>query len=88
MTVTVRLEPEVGEKLAALARYMKRSKADLASEAISSYVVLNAWQVAHIKEALEADDSGAAGVPHREVAAWLGSWGTDHDLPRPEAKKP
>ena len=43
-TMTVRLKPEVSDKLKALARDMKRSKAYLASAAIESYVELNAWQ--------------------------------------------
>jgi len=87
-TMTVRLKPEVSDKLKALARDMKRSKAYLASAAIESYVELNAWQVAHIKEALEEDESGAPGVPHEEVVAWMESWGTERELPRPKGKDP
>ena len=41
--MTVRLTPEVSEKLEALARDTKRSKSYLASEAIASYVDRNAW---------------------------------------------
>src|SRR6266403_4078835 len=48
-TMTVRLKPEVSERLEMLARDTKRSKAYLASEAIEAYVELNSWQVAHIK---------------------------------------
>lgn len=44
---------------------------------------LAAWQVAHIKGALAEDEKGGPGVPHKEVMAWLASWGTDHELPRP-----
>jgi len=87
-TMTVRLAPEVSERLEALARDTKRSKAYLASQAISSYVERNAWQVARIKAALEEAKSGAPGVPHEEVVKWMESWGTDHELPRPEPKKP
>src|SRR5437588_419431 len=87
ITMTVRLNPEVSEKLEALARNMKRSKGYLASEAIETYVDLNAWQVAHIKEALEEDESGAPGVPHQQVVAWMESWGTDHELPPPKPKR-
>ena len=86
-TITVRLKSEVSEKLEALARDTKRSKGRLASEAIAAYVELKAWQVAHIKEALEEDESGVSGVPHDEVIAWIESWGTDHELPRPTLKK-
>ena len=86
-TMTIRLTPEVSERLDALARDTKRSKSYLASEAIESYVNLNAWQVAHIKDALAEDEAGAPGVPHDEVMRWMDSWGTDHELPRPEPKK-
>ena len=86
--VTVRLTPEVHERLEALARDTKRSKSHLASEAIETFVDLNAWQVAHINAALAEDEAGAPGVAHDEVVRWMGSWGTDHELPRPEPKKP
>jgi predicted transcriptional regulator len=85
--VTVRLKPEVREKLDALARDTKRSTSHLASEAIETYVNLNAWQVAHIKAALAEDEAGGPGVPQEEVVQWMQSWGTDHELPRPQPKK-
>lgn len=87
-TLTVRLNPELTAKLDALAREAKRSKSDLASEAIESYVSLNEWQVAHIKAGLAADKAGAPGVPHDEVVRWIESWETDNELPMPEPKKP
>ena len=45
---------------------------------------LNAWQIAHIQGALEECQSGAPGISHEEVAKWMNSWGTDHELPRPK----
>jgi len=86
-TMTVRLKPQVSEKLESLARDMKRSKAYLGSEAIEAFVDLNAWQIAHIKEALEEDESGAPGVSHEEVVAWMESLHTDHELPPPKPKE-
>jgi predicted transcriptional regulator len=85
--MTVRLTPELSEKLDALARDTKRSKSYLASEAIASYVDRNAWQIEEIKRGLEEARSGAPGVSHEEVEKWVRSWGTDHELPRPTAKK-
>jgi hypothetical protein len=41
-TITVRLTPEISEKLDELARNTKRSKSYLASEAIASFVDVNA----------------------------------------------
>ena len=85
-TMTVRLKPEVSERLEMLARDTKRSKAYLSSEAIEAYVELNSWQVAHIKRALEEDESSDPGVPHEEVVSWMESWGTDRELPRPSPR--
>jgi RHH-type transcriptional regulator, rel operon repressor / antitoxin RelB len=86
-TMTVRLAPEISEKLGALARDTNRSKSYLAGEAIASFVDVNAWQVARITRALDDARSGGPGVRHSEVAEWMNSWGTDHPLPRPEPKQ-
>ena len=85
-TMTVRISPEVSDKLEVLARDTKRSKAYLASEAIASYVEHNAWQVARITASLEDAKSGGPGVPHAAVEQWVKSWDTEDELPRPEAK--
>jgi len=81
--MTVRLPSEIGEKLEALARGAKRSKAYLASEAIVAFVDRNGWPVARIKVAREDAQSGRPGVPHEAVEEWMDSWDTDHELPRP-----
>ena len=87
-TMTVRLSPELNNRLAALARDRKRSKSDIASEAIAAYIDVNAWQVARIKESLEEARSSAPGVPHADVVRWVASWDTEHELPRPKPRKP
>ena len=87
VAMTVRLKPEVRERLDALARDTKRGTSNLASEAIETYVNLNGWQVAHIKAALAEDEAGGPAVPHEEVMQWIQSWGTDRELPRPQPKK-
>lgn len=82
-TMTVRIEPEVERKLEALARDMHRSKAYLASEAITDFVGRNAWQVEEIRQALEEHEAGTPGVPHEDVRRWVESWGTENELERP-----
>jgi predicted transcriptional regulator len=84
--VTIRLKPEVMEKLDSLARDTRRSTSDLASEAIERYVDLNSWQIAHIKEGLTEDEAGNPGVSQEQVRQWIESWGTDRELPRPQPK--
>ena len=85
ITMTVRITRDLSKKLDALARDTKRSKAFLASEGIASYVARNAWQVSRIQAALTEAESGAPGIPHEEMERWMASWGTDHELPAPEA---
>lgn len=85
-TMTVRLSPELDEMLATLTRERKRSKSDLASEAIAAFVDVDAWQVARIKESLDEARSGAPGVLHEDLVRWVESWDTEHELPRPQPK--
>lgn len=85
-TMTVRIPVAVSTKLGALARDLKRSKSYLAGEAIASFVERNAWQVEEIKASLKEAQSGAPGVPHREVEKWVRSWGTERPLRRPRPK--
>jgi len=85
-TMTVRIPPEVSDKLDVLARHTDRTKAYLAGEAIASYVEHNAWQVARIKASLDDARSGGPGVPHAAVEQWVKSWDTDNELSRPEVK--
>jgi len=83
----VRLTPEISDKLEALARDAKRSKSYLASEAIASYVEMNAQQVGRIKAALAEARSGTPGVPHEEVFRWVESWGTVNERRKPRSRK-
>ena len=85
-TMTVRIAPDLSEKLDALARDTKRTKAFLAGEAIASYVERNAWQIAHIKAGLAEAERGDPGIPHEEMVRWTESWDTDRELPPPEPK--
>ena len=87
ISLNVRLMPEVNERLEELARNRGCSKSDLASQAIASFVDDQARQVREIELGLAEARSGKPGIPHEEVAAWVRSWDTDHELPRPKPKK-
>ncbi len=87
VVTTVRLSLELDEKLAELARARKRSKSELAGEAIAAFVDVDAWQIARINESLEEAKSGAPGELHDDVVRWVESWDTEHELPRPQPKK-
>jgi predicted transcriptional regulator len=86
-TMTVRVTPEVSEKLDRLARDMKRSKSYLAGEAIAAYVEHNAWQVERIKAAVQDARSCAPGIAHDDVARWVRSSDAAGELSRPAPGK-
>ncbi len=43
------------------------------------------WEEARTLEA-EAEADAGMGVPHDEVVAWVKSWGTANELPRPKPR--
>ena len=75
-TMTIRLEPELKQRLDQLAKATHRSKSFLAAEALRDFVELNEWQVEEIQSALKEADSGdfASG---QTVNKTLNKWGVD-----------
>ena len=55
---TIRLDDDMLAKLDALAADTDRSRNWLAAKAIESYVELNAWQIARIKDGIAEADRG------------------------------
>jgi len=75
-TMTIRLEPELKQRLDRLAKATQRSKSFLAAEALRDFVELNEWQIEEIKAAIEeADDDDFAS--DQAVEKTLGKWGVD-----------
>ena len=67
-TMTVRLAPEILEKLEFLAKATDRTKAYLASRAIEAYLEEQEWQVRAVEDAvMEADSGNATFLSHDEV---------------------
>jgi len=56
--VTVRVDSGLKTRLEALARSTKRSKSDLAAEAIAAYVALNEWQIGEIEAGIAELNAG------------------------------
>jgi predicted transcriptional regulator len=67
-SITIRTDPELGARVAALATAMDRSRNWIIEEAIRQYVEAQAWQVAGIKDAIASLDRGDA-IDHDEVMA-------------------
>lgn len=72
-TMTIRLEPELKDRLDQLAEATHRSKSFLAAEAIRDFIEVNEWQIKEIKNAIkEADDGDFAS--DGAVGKVLGKW--------------
>jgi RHH-type transcriptional regulator, rel operon repressor / antitoxin RelB len=67
--VTLRLEPELRERLDRLAKAQRRSRSFMATEAIREYVKINEWQIEETRKALAEADRGefASGAEVRRV---------------------
>jgi len=56
--MTIRLEPELKQRLDQLAEATHRSKSFLAAEALRDFIELNEWQIQEIKDAIKEADNG------------------------------
>ena len=74
--MTIRLEPELKQRLDQLAKATHRSKSFLAAEALRDFVELNEWQVEEIQSALKEADSGDF-ASNQTVNKTLSKWGVD-----------
>jgi RHH-type rel operon transcriptional repressor/antitoxin RelB len=75
-TMTIRLEPELKQRLDRLAEVTRRSKSFLAAEALRDFVELNERLLQEIKDAIkEADDGDFA--TDQTIKKTLGKWGVD-----------
>jgi len=83
--MSVRLEPELTKRIDALAKAIERPRAYVIEKALEDYVAHQAWHVAAVKKGIADADAGLL-IPHDEVAAWVESWGTKHEKPRPRAR--
>jgi RHH-type transcriptional regulator, rel operon repressor / antitoxin RelB len=71
--VTLRLEPDLRERLDRLAKAQRRSRSYLATEAIREYVKVNEWQIEETQKALEEADRGEFASP-KEVRLVMKKW--------------
>jgi len=83
--VSVRLQPELNDQVAAIAAALDRPKSWVIEQAVRDYVELQAWHLAAIDEGIQAADAGRV-VAHEDVAAWVQSWGRPDELPMPKCE--
>jgi predicted transcriptional regulator len=71
--VTVRLEPDLRERLDRLAKAQRRSRSYVATEAIREYVKVNEWQILETRKALaeaDRDEFASAEDVRRVLKKW------------------
>ena len=83
-TLSVRIDAHTKKQLEALAGRARRSKSFLAAEAITAYVKTESWQLDEIQAGVMELDEGR-GVAHKDVSAWLRSWGRKRERKAPRA---
>lgn len=82
-SLTLRLPPQLVARLEAFATLTGGSASSLVEEALIPFLEYEEWKYATIAEAVKEADAGGPFVEHERVEAWVKSWGTDHELPRP-----
>jgi len=77
-TMTIRLEPELKQRLDQLAEVTHRSKSFLAVEALREFIELNEWQIQEITDAIKEadnDDFASDNEVKRAFVKWSGNAG-------------
>ena len=82
-TLSVRLKPEIKERLARLAKASGRSSNFLIADAVESYVSDHEAMLAEVRQAERQLESGHY-IRNEDMKAWLLSWGTERELPVPK----
>jgi predicted transcriptional regulator len=85
----VRLEPELEQRLSALAKKTKRSKSYLAKEALRDYIDRLEALERRRRETLErweAYEQTGEIIEHDAMVEWLESWGEDKEKVCPPTK--
>jgi predicted transcriptional regulator len=85
VTLSVRIDRKLSDKLEKRARQAKRSKSALVAHAIESLFEIERQEIALTRQALARSKAGAPMIAHEDVIRWLESWGTPNELPPPKA---
>jgi RHH-type transcriptional regulator, rel operon repressor / antitoxin RelB len=86
VTLSLRIDRKLSDKLDKHAKISKRSKSSLAAIAIQSFLDIEAQELARIRKSMAKAKAGGPFVAHEDVMRWINSWGTPDELPPPKAK--
>ena len=77
-TMTLRIEPDLKDRLSKLASATQRSKSFLAGQAIHDFIELNEWQIQELQIAVNEADAGEF-ASSKEVKDIFDKWAVDGD---------
>jgi predicted transcriptional regulator len=87
VSITLKVSADLRRRLDSLARTTKRSRSELASDALQQLVDQDKNDIEHIRRALEAaHQPDARFVPHDQAMAWIRSRSTSAPLPKPKGR--
>ncbi len=87
VTLSLRIDRKLANKLERHAKQAKRSKSSFAAIAIESYLEVQSQELALIKQTRDAIRAGEPTVANEDVVRWIKSWGTPDELPMPKPVK-
>jgi predicted transcriptional regulator len=85
VTLSLRIDQKLSNKLERRARQLKRSKSSLAAIAVENFLEIEAREMELTKRALAKAKAGGPFVSNEDMMRWLESWGTENELPPPKA---
>lgn len=83
VTLSLRIDRKLSNKLEKHARQAKRSKSYMAVVAIEKFLEIEAMEIEKTKRALARAKAGGPFISNEDMTRWLDSLGTDAQLPRP-----
>lgn len=85
VTLSLRIDRKLSDKLERRARQTKRSKSSVVAMMIENAFEIEAQEIAKIKRTLERAKAGGPFIAHEDMVRWMESLGTDKPLPKPKA---
>jgi predicted transcriptional regulator len=81
--ISFRTPSEKIDALDRVAEALDRDRSYIINQALDAFLEVHDWQVAHIAAAKAEADAGGPFIAHDDMMRWIGSPGTEGELPAP-----
>ena len=85
--ISIPISESLSDKIDTLAALTRRARDDVLGDTLESYVDEKVRFYRELDEAIKEADEVGDYVSEQDMAAWLGSWGTENELPPPRLRK-